>query len=356
MKQLNQICLLSLLFILMSGCTSIRYYSQAVGGQISLLMAGEPIPELVADPATSSGLRESLITAVDVREFARYRLALPVGGSFQDYVELDRPWVVLNLVAVPEFSLEPHHWCYPVIGCQAYRGYFRPDYARAEQRQFDARGYDTFLGGVTAYSTLGWFDDPLHSGFTRLSTDRMAALIIHELSHQVVYVAGDTAFNESYATAVELEGLKLWLDRKGKQADFRPALDRLKQRNQTLALVEGTVAELEALYARQDSLNTETLRARKEAILEDLTRQYRRLAADWHDPGPFGRNPESLNNAHLALFRQYNQYVPGFRQLFREHNRDFAAFHEAVIRLSELPEADRQQRLLDSGKRFDEHL
>jgi predicted aminopeptidase len=356
MKQLSQIYLFLLLVTMLNGCSTIGYYSQAVSGHMSLMMSGAPVEKVFSDDTTPVELREQLALAQQAREYAAQRLALPVGDAFSDYVHLERPWVVVNLVAVPEFSLEPHRWCYPVLGCQAYRGYFRLDDARAEEAQFRDKGFDTFIGGVTAYSTLGWFDDPLHTGFTRLAEDRMVALMFHELAHRVVYIADDTAFNESFATAVELEGLRLWLSEQGKPGQFREALERLDRRNQTLALVEDFSARLEALYAQADSLPDQHLRNRKAAILEDLALAYQELSADWPEPGPFGPAPVSLNNANLALFRQYNQHVPAFRQMLRNADYDFPVFYQAVEALSEQPEPQRSDYLAALSQRFEEHL
>lgn len=356
MKQLSQIYLLLLLVTMLNGCSTIGYYSQAVSGHMSLMMSGETVDDLLSDTTTPMDLRGKLAVTQQARKFASERLALPVGGAFSDYVDLDRPWVVVNLVAVPEFSLEPHRWCYPVLGCQAYRGYFRLVDARAEETQFRNKDFDTFIGGVTAYSTLGWFDDPLHTGFTRLAEDRMVALMFHELAHRVVYIADDTAFNESFATAVELEGLRLWLSEQGKPGQFREALERLDRRNQTLALVEDFSARLEALYAQADSLPDQQLRNRKAAILEDLALAYQELSADWPEPGPFGPAPVSLNNANLALFRQYNQHVPAFRQMLRNADYNFPVFYQAVEALSEQPEPQRSDYLAALSQRFEEHL
>lgn len=350
MKQLSQIYLLSLLIMGLSGCTTSHFYSQAIQGQLALLSDRVPIPQVLADPSTPAPLRQSLTTAVKVREFARHTLSLPVGDTFQDYVQLDRRYVVVNLVAVPAFSLEPHQWCYPFIGCQAYRGYFHLEDARAEQAEFNARGYDTFIGGVTAYSTLGWFDDPIHSGFTRLPDDRMAALIIHELSHKVVYVDGDTAFNESFATAVELEGLKRWLSSQGEADRFQQTLLRLDHRRQTLTLVQATATRLQALYDQADQLPAQTLNARKAALLGQLRADYQALQKNWLQAGPFGRPVPVLNNANIALFRQYNQYVPGFRALLQQQHGHFPAFYDAVRKLAELPAAQRHARLEELGR------
>ncbi len=356
MRQLSQFCLVLLTLVSVAGCTSLRYYSQAIGGQLRLMVSGEPISVLLANPDLDPALRDRLRTAIAAREFAGDRLTLPVDGSFQRYIELDRPYVVVNLMAVPEFSLTPHQWCYPVVGCQAYRGYFDPDDARREQAHFEAQHYDTLLGGVTAYSTLGWFDDPLHSGFTSLSSARMVALLFHELSHRVVYVAGDTVFNESFATAVELEGLRLWLAQHGEPAAFERALVRLRQRDQTLALVNDASDQLGELYRQTEQRPVAELRAAKQQILQRLQANYRALSADWPEAGPLGRDPANLNNAHLALLHQYHQLVPAFRQLLRERQYDFTAFYQSVKELARVPPDQRQQRLARLAQRFDEDL
>lgn len=356
MLQLSQIYLVMLLITTLSGCTTLGYYSQAVSGHLTLMMSAQPVPELLKAPSTPPNLRQKLSLANEAREFAEHQLALPVGDAFSTYAELGRPWVVVNLVAAPEFSLQAHRWCYPIVGCQAYRGYYQLEMAQAEEMAFIAKGYDTFIGGVTAYSTLGWFDDPLHTGFTDLSDNRMVALMFHELAHRVVYVDNDTAFNESFATAVELEGLRLWLDQQDDDRGFRRALARLHQRNQTLALVETASGQLEELYKQRDTLPKPELRQQKAQIFSSLMEKYREISADWNQPGPFGENPTELNNANLALFSQYNQHVPAFRQLFREHGSNFRAFYEAVKALSRQPERARQQSLAQLGQRFHENL
>ena len=356
MKQLSQIYLVMLLVTTLSGCTTIGYYSQAVSGHLSLMMSTKPVSELIDAPSTPPSLKHRLTVANEARQFADNRLALPVGDAFSDYAELGRPWVVVNLVAAPEFSLQAHRWCYPVVGCQAYRGYYELEKARNEQQSFIADGYDTFIGGVTAYSTLGWFDDPLHTGFTSLSENRMVALMFHELAHRVIYISDDTAFNESFATAVELEGLRLWLEAKGDESGFRRALERLHQRNQTLTLAEDASRQLDALYKQQDTLPKAELRNRKAQLFQALQEEYQALSEAWDQPGPFGDNPTGLNNANLALFSQYNQHVPAFRQLLKEQNGDFSAFYEAVEALAERSQEVRQHTLSQLGQRFHENL
>jgi len=356
MKQLSQIYLLLLLITGLTGCTTIGYYTQAISGHFSLMNSAEPLPEVIGSESTTPAVRAKLELALEARHFARDQLDLPVGDAYLEYVQLDRPWVVVNLVAVPEFSLEPRRWCYPFVGCQAYRGFFSLEDARREEARFREEGYDTFIGGVTAYSTLGWFDDPLHSGFTRLPEDQMVALIFHELAHRVVYIAEDTTFNESFATAVELEGLRLWLSERGEVRRFDEALARLQRRNQTLALVEAATDQLDSLYSRAEKLKPDTLRERKQGVLTKLAEDYGELSRRWAEPGPFGAAPVTFNNANLALFRQYNQFVPGFRQLLSEHGHDFEAFYRAVEKLGQRPPEQRGAILTQLSQRFEEHL
>lgn len=349
MKQLIHICIALLLVTLLGACSTVNYYSQAVRGHLTLMMAAEPIDDLLAQPDTDPALQTRLALAMEARRFASTRLALPVGDAYLKYVELDRPYVVVNLIAVPEFSLAPHRWCYPIVGCQSYRGYFSLKDAHEEEQRFADKGYDTLIGGVTAYSTLGWFDDPLHSGFTALSEDQMVALMFHELAHREIYIKKDTAFNESFATAVELEGLRLWLEQREDRAGFERALTRLRQRDQTVPLVKAATEKLQALYRQKPHLSKDELRKRKSTILAQLVADYRALSADWSQPGPLGRDPTHLNNANLALFRQYNQYVPGFRQLLKDHDYDFPAFYDSVRELSQQSQGDRIRALLALG-------
>ncbi|MCH8497967.1 MAG: aminopeptidase [Marinobacter sp.] len=355
MRKFSWLLLFSLLLASLSGCSTTAYYYQAAKGQFGLLKARQPVDSLLAQADLDRELRQQLETAKAVRTFAEQQLHLPVGGSFRHYVALDRPWVLVNLVVVPEFSLTPHTWCYPIVGCQAYRGYFDLAMAERAAESFRAKNFDVLVAGVTAYSTLGWFNDPLHSGFTRLPEDRMVALMIHELSHQLIYIRGDTTFNESFATAVELEGLKRWLDAHGDSRGFVEALQRLTQREITLALVRHASARLQDLYELPD-LGDEDRRAAKTVILKQLQADYDGLARHWPQPGPFGRQAPDLSNAHLALFQQYNTFVPGFRQLLREHDGDFPRFYDAVRALGRQPKAARHAALHALNERFDEHF
>ncbi|PVY76388.1 putative aminopeptidase [Tamilnaduibacter salinus] len=353
----SPIPLFVLLIPLLAGCQTLGYYHQAAVGQMTLLWDREPVSEWLDRESTSDTLRGKLQTAMAARAFARTDLSLPVGDTFLDYVAFERSHVVYNLVVAPPDGLAPKQWCYPVVGCQSYRGYFDLADARRERARYQADGQDTFIGGVTAYSTLGWFDDPLHTGFTRLEPHRMVALMFHELAHRVLYIDGDTQFNESFATAVELEGLKRWLQRDGGDpALFQQTLEHERRHRETLALIEHTAERLQALYDRKDSLERDTLRARKTALFDALRADYRTLEADWDEPGPLHYLLDDLNNAVIGLFRQYNADVPAFRQLLADQNGDFSAFYDAVRALGKQPPEQRRAALDLLAKRFDEDL
>lgn len=356
MRQLSQIYLLLLLIFGLAGCHSLHYYQQAASGQLSLLWNREAIDQLIENPETPEALRDKLTLALQARTFAAEQLALPVDDTFSDFVSLNQPYVVYNLMAAPEFSLDPLAWCYPIVGCQSYRGYFHLEDAKTARDRYADEGNDTFIGGVTAYSSLGWFDDPLHTGFTTLPDDHMVALMFHELAHKVVYIADDTRFNESFATAVELEGLKRWLEATEQPDRYQETLVRLEHLQATLVLIEQTADRLSTLYAQQDSLDAATLRERKSAILSDLHSDYEQLETGWARPGPLSGVIIHMNNAVLGLFRQYNSDVPGFRQMLVEAKGDFARFYDEVKALAEAPADVRRRQLELLGQAFNEDL
>lgn len=356
MRKLSQIYLLPLLIFSLAGCQSLQYYQQAVDGQLSLLWNREPIKSMLDDPDTPEALHDKLTLAMEARAFAKEQLDLPVADTFTDFVTLDQPYVVYNLMVAPEFSLDPLAWCYPVVGCQSYRGYFQLEDAQVARTRYAEEGNDTFIGGVTAYSTLGWFDDPLHSGFTALPDEHMVALIFHELAHKVVYIADDTRFNESFATAVELEGLKRWLAATGQPEKYQETLARLSRWRATMKLIEQTADRLGNLYTQREILDEPTLKARKAEILANLQSDYELLEQTWGQPGPLAGVAARMNNAVLGLFRQYNSDVPGFRQMLSDTGGDFGMFYEDVKALAEASADVRRQHLQSLGQSFHEDL
>jgi len=293
MKRPSQLLVLTLLAALLVGCETLSYYRQAVGGHLSLMMSGRPSLNCLKTRIRTRSSGSSFDCKPGPPFRARERLDLPVGDSYTEYVELDRPWVLVNLISAPEFSLEARQWCYPFVGCQTYRGYFDIRMARSKAREIRAEGYDTFIGGVTAYSTLGWFDDPLHSGFTALEESRMVALIFHELAHRVLYVDGDTAFNEGFATAVELEGLRLWAGRRETTMPLSAPWPASGTRDRPSTLWTPQPASWSNSTTEPANSLKETLRERKERLLRQLIADYRDLSRDWDQPGPLGEAPRS---------------------------------------------------------------
>ena len=327
---------------MLSGCSSLDYYGHLAWGQLDLLRAREPVNALLADPARDPVLQRRLALAQEARTFASVRLALPDNGSYRVYADIHRPYVVWNLFATPEFSLEPKNHCFPIAGCVAYRGFYELGRARGAAALLKQQGLDTWVGGVEAYSTLGWFDDPILSSMLHRDDDRLAALIFHELAHQRLYVVDDTAFNESFASFVEREGLRQWRDSRG-----LPPKDDLwwQHADEFTELVMASRARLEQLYARD--MPAEAKRKAKQAEFERLRGDYRSLRdAEWGGIGLYDHWVEGpMNNAKLLPFGLYDQWVPAFAALFREVNGDWSAFYERAQHLGRLTIAERSRAL-----------
>ncbi|GLX12073.1 hypothetical protein Pstr01_03120 [Pseudomonas straminea] len=331
-----------LLALALAGCSTVDYYGQLARGQLQLLSARQLVQALIEDPATEPKLRERLELSQQARRFASEKLALPDNRSYRLYADLHRPFVVWNLFATDEFSLQPQLHCFPIAGCVAYRGFYEQSRARGAAALLKAQGLDTYLGGVEAYSTLGWFDDPILNTMLRWSDERLVAVIFHELAHQQYYLAGDTAFNESYATFVEQEGLRQWRTARGLPA---PKEVGVQPREQFTTLVLASRARLEKLYA--SGLDAEAMRAGKQAEFERLRAEYRQLrASQWNGVGYYDSWIDGpLNNAKLLPFGLYDQWVSAFAGLFAEVNGDWPTFYRRVAELGALPQTQRQIQL-----------
>jgi len=328
-----------------AGCSPIGYYWQAMRGQMELVRKSRPIAEVIADPATQPNLRETLRQVSVMRDFASQELALPDNGSYRRYADLGRAFVVWNVFAAEEFSTQAKEWCFPIAGCVGYRGYFSEAAARAFADEQEKAGLDVYVGGVPAYSTLGWLDDPVLSTFVHYPSTELARLIFHELSHQVVYVKGDTTFNESFAVAVETEGVQRWVRARG-TAQMQAAFDRAQSRRRDfIDLVERTRANLDALYG-EDGLEETEMRRRKAAVFADMRADYALLKQSW---GGFAGYDwwfaQSLNNAQLASVALYTQLVPAFQALLQAHDGDMRRFYAEVERIGKLPAEERSRRL-----------
>ncbi len=343
-----RLILLLLAPLLLGGC-SVGYYAQSARGHLDLMQRARPVSDWIADPTTPEVLRERLELAQRMREFAVRELALPDNASYRRYAALGRPAVVWNVVAAPELSLTLKTWCYPILGCAGYRGYFERAPAEALARELRAQGWETSVYGVPAYSTLGWTNwlggDPLLDTFVNGQEGDLAGLLFHELAHQVVYVQDDTAFNESYATAVERLGLQRWLAQPGREA-ARRAHEAADARRRDFRLLARTARqELEALYRSQ--ADEARKRAGKEAVLARLRTEHERLkAGPWQGFAGYDGWFARVNNAALAVQGAYDDLVPAFERIFDEQGRDFARFHAAVRQLAGLPRVERRARLL----------
>jgi predicted aminopeptidase len=308
------------------------------------MYAKRPVSELLEDPSTPFALREKLACVLALREFARTELRLPVGAAYSGYADIRRPFVVWNVFAAPEFSLEPKTWCYPLVGCASYRGYFNREEAEKFSNSLRNDGYDAFVSGVLAYSTLGWFDDPVLSTFLGLDDIRLSALIFHELAHRVLYVAGDTEFNESFATAVEAEGVRRWAAASQKAEIFEVHQKRQQLRDKAIERIARLRNELNSLYASHLAPEQKKIekRAAFSSLLRDLESEKQRHPemasyAEWFASGP--------NNAAIVLFAAYHDLVPAFQRLLNRFNGDLEAFYVECRRLSRLTSNERKEFL-----------
>jgi predicted aminopeptidase len=313
--------------IVLSGCESVAFYAQAIGGQLGVMRSARPLDSWLADPQTTPQLRARLEAARRIREFASRELALPENGSYASYADLRRPYVVWNVFAAPRFSVEAKRECFPFTGCVSYRGFFSEDLARRHAERLRRDGFDVHVAGVPAYSTLGWFDDPLLSTFILYPDAQLARLLFHELAHQVAYARDDTAFNESFAVVVEEEGVRRWLRAEGRPdelAAFRAAQSRKRE---LAAGVAATRARLSRIY-QSDTPEEEKLRQKAE--------EFARLRAQY---GNF--IPREPNNAFLVSVAVYTQLVPAFERLLADAGGDLPAFY---ARVKELAASERSSR------------
>lgn len=329
----------------LTACSTVDYYAQAAQGHLALMQQREPIDALLADPSRDAHLQQRLALALQAREFASSQLGLPDNQSYRLYADIQRPVLLWNLFVTPEFSLAPQLQCFPVAGCVAYRGYYDLDRARGAAAGEQLAGRETWIGGVEAYSTLGWFDDPLLSSMLQRNDQQLAAVIFHELAHQQLYVTDDTAFNESFASFVEQEGLRQWLVSRS-EVLLEPS--RACRRQQFVALVLATRERLAVLYGSDQP--PAAMRQAKQAEFERLREAYRQMnhpadrRIDAWLAGP-------MNNAKLLPFGLYDQWLPAFAELFAQSGQRWPLFYEQVQQLADLPPTERHARLqaLHSG-------
>jgi len=352
-RSLRLLAVLLLGAMLLASCSSIGYVGQAAWGQARIMIKRQPIARLLADPAVADELHRKLEAVERLREFAFDELRLPDDGSYRAYVELApeadgsrKPAVVWSVVAAPELSTAPLTWCFPVAGCVAYRGYFSHRRADRFADRLRRKGYDVTVAGAAAYSTLGWFEDPLLSTVIDYPEVQLAGLIFHELSHQLIYVKDDTRFNESFATAVEIEGVRRWLaagDRP--QSEMAEYLAQLERQDDFADLLLAARDRLQEAYGGEAS--DEWKRQRKREIFAELRTALREIQESWGDTATLGERwlEDEINNADLASVGNYRELVPSFHRLLAEHGGDLEAFYEAVRELTLLSAEERELRL-----------
>ncbi len=335
----------SLMLVGMSGCSAAGYYWQAVTGHLDILQRTRPVPDWLAAPETADTLRERLRLSQRIRDFAVAEMKLPDNASYRSYADLGRPFVVWNLVAAPSDSLKLKTWCFVVVGCVSYRGYFAEADARAEAAALAAQGWEVQVYGVPAYSTLGWMNafggDPLLNTFLFHHEGDLARLIFHELAHQVLYVADDSSFNESFATAVERLGVRRWLRTQASPATRVAYEAHEARRQQFRALTRQTRAELDALFVSRPP----DLIARKAEIMARFRDRHADLKASWGGFAGYDRWVAQANNASLAGQGTYDDGVPAFEALYERAGGDWSRFYDAVRALAEQPVAERRRFL-----------
>ena len=332
----------------LGGCVTVSYYWQAFTGQMEVRRLSRPVEEVLADSATGADLKQRLEYAARARAFASRELGLPDNRSYRLYADLKRPYVVWNVFAAPELSLELKTQCFPVAGCVPYRGYFAKEAADALAVDLRAGGDDVYVGGVPAYSTLGWFDDPLLNTFIRFPELEIARLIFHELAHQVAYVKDDSAFNESYAVAVEQEGIRRWVKANATPEQVtRFEVFRQRQRDLIEMLMRGR-GRLAAVYAGAGAAAAQ--RAAKVAAIDALKAEYAERRAAWNLSDADAKRYDEwfyrdLNNARLGSVAVYTEHVAAFAKIIAQEGGDMQKFHARVKELAALSRTERLARL-----------
>lgn len=330
--------------LLMTGCSQLSYYAHCTQGHLALLSSRTPISKLLSDPSTSEKLAKQLRDLSRIRDFASSELKLPDNGSYRSYSDLQRPYATWNVVATKEFDLQPLRWCFPVAGCLPYQGFFERQRAESFAAELNKQGHDTYLYGVSAYSTLGWFDDPVLNTFLSRSAVDRAGIIFHELAHQQLFLQNDPDFSEGFATAVEQLGIEQWLAQNGSSKATTAYQERIQRDEDFTQLLGNLRQQLSNLY--RQPLCPDCKRQSKAKILASFIIEYDRWKNERGDDGGYDNwVSDQLNNAKLASVNTYHQTVASFRALFAQQGNDFARFYQAAREISELPENDRIKRL-----------
>lgn len=333
------VAMLTVAVLALGACHSVGYYAQAARGQSAVFLKRQSIDRLLADTDLDPELHRRLQLVVEAREFAAAELGLPSGGSYATYVDPGRQHMLWNVFAASANSLEPVLWCFPIAGCVSYRGYFSERAAQRYAQRLQQQGLDVYVGGVDAYSTLGWFRDPLPATVIRRPEHRLVGLIFHELAHQRYYLPGDTPFNESFASFVEQEGVRRWFDERHQPDNFMRYVHEGSQQQQFVQFVLSYREAFASLY--QEKLPLEVLLERKVALQDEMRTEWRQHGSRAYD----GWFNGPLNNAQLNTVGAYAAWVPAFKVLLDEQEGDIEAFYRVVAALGELSSDERERRL-----------
>ena len=322
----------------LAGC----YYLQAARGQLDVLARREPIPELLADPETPAALAERLRLVQDAREFSIAELGMPDNGSYRSYADLERDYVLWSIFAAPELALDPVNWCYPIVGCVSYRGFFNYETALREATKLGERGFDVYVAGIPAYSTLGRFDDPVLNTMLQWDELRLVSTLFHELAHQVLYVPDDTGFNESFASAVEEFSVERFLVARGSDEAIAEHRERLRLRHALSELMADARDDLGVYFS--ETLDDDEKRLLKEHRLEHLLADTRALfEARGADITALLQGP--WNNARLLTFNLYEGHLPAFRRLYEQCDRQLECFYDTARQTAALDREARERYL-----------
>ncbi len=330
----------------LSACSTLGYYSQSIRGQLDVMTKRIPISDLLHKEETPPEKKKVLQKIQQLRSFASESLLLPNNRSYKSYVELGREFVVWNVFAAPEFSVKPVTSCFLIVGCLQYRGFFNRDDAIDHAVELQSKGDDVYVAGVSAYSTLGWFDDPVLSSMLAYGESRLAEVIFHELAHQLVYVRNDTAFNEAFATAVGEIGVRRWLKSNGRETDLAKYERRKRWEHAFIGLILTVKSKLEKLYGT--ALPEKEMRSRKAAIFNQMRADYQHLKSTWEDPPDYDKwMSRDLNNAKIASVVTYHELTEAFNDLLDRSDGDLKLFYQRVRHLGSLPKKQRH-RCLDN--------
>ncbi|PWQ97389.1 aminopeptidase [Leucothrix pacifica] len=338
------------LLLSLTACESVQFYAQAVKGHSQMMLKRQDISDVLKSPDTNDEVRRKLQLIQKARLFAINELKLPNNGSYTQYADIERPYAVWNVVATKAYDTHPIQHCFPVAGCVSYRGYFSKDAAQAHADKLKAQGYDAIVSGAAAYSTLGWFSDPVLNTMLRRSDLALAGLVFHELAHQRVYQAGDTAFNESFAMAVELAGVDAWVEAQDKTQQQQQSVSQYRQSKKinadVVALILKHRKQIAAAYKATPADDTKRLAKVKQKGFDELRAAYKTLRAQGGgSPGYDRWFAGDLNNASLVLFGDYHGWLGAFETLLKQANGDWPSFYDKVEALTKLDKAERRKQL-----------